>query len=188
MIAAPAVPRLTLEGINTYYGTITNSYATGAVNITPSSSTAAFCYSTTTATVPGTAAVTTTMTIDTNLTDCGASNAQTGSGMHLFIPGGHKASLYSHSPSIAVAAFSFAGLIMAGLLGWRRRQLRFLSCLIGLGLIGFVLSGCGGGSGGTTNPKNNYTTKGSYTVTLTGQDSASTTLPTATTTFSLTVQ
>ena len=158
------------------------------VNITPSSTTASFCYSTTTATVPGTAAVTTTMTIDTNLSDCGASNAQTGTGMHRFIAGGHKASLSSHSPSISVAAFSFAGLLLAGLIGWRRRQLRFLSCLIALGLIGFVLSGCGGGGGGSTNPNSNYTTKGSYTITLTGQDSETASIPTASTTFSLTVQ
>jgi subtilase family serine protease len=193
-VAATGSFTLAATGVNVAQGsqsvtTITVTPAggyTGTVNITPSSSTANFCYSTTAATVPGTTAVTTTMTIDTNLTDCGASNAQTGSGMHRFIAGGHKASLSSRSPSISVAAFSFAGLLLTGLIGWRRRQLRFLSCLIALGLIGFVFSGCGGG-GGSTSSNNNYTTKGSYTVTLTGQDSTTASLS-ATTTFTLKVQ
>ena len=128
------------------------------------------------------------MTFDTNLTDCGLTNAQNGSGKKLFLAGGQKASLSSHSsPSIAAAAFSFAGLFLAGFLGWRRRQLRLVCGLLVLGIAGFALSACGGGGGKSTSPSNNYTTKGSYLVTLTGQDSASSAIS-ATTTFTLTVQ
>ena len=161
---------------------------TGTVDITPSSSTASFCYFTTTALVSGTSAVQTTMTFDTNLTNCGLTNALSGSGKKLFLVGSQKASLSSHaSPSIAAAAFSFAGLFLAGFLGWRRRQLRLVFGLLVLGIAGFALSACGGGSGTSTSSSGNYTPKGSYLVTLTGQDSASSAIS-ATTTFTLTVQ
>jgi subtilase family serine protease len=175
------------EGTSTITVTPSGGY-TGTVGITPSSSTASFCYITTTALVSGTSAVQTTMTFDTNLTNCGLTNAQSGSGKKLFLAGGQKASLSSHSsPSIAAAAFSFAGLFFAGLLGWRRRQLRLVCGLLVLGIAGFALSACGGGGGTSTSSSSNYTTKGSYLVTLTGQDSVSSAIS-ATTTFTLTVQ
>jgi subtilase family serine protease len=164
--------------------TVTPSGYTGTVDLTPTASTASFCYSTSTATVTGSSAVTTTMALDTNLADCGTAAAQKGHGMRIFRSTGAKASLTSHaSPSIAAAAFSLAGLFFAGLLGWRRRQLRLLSCLIALGVIGFLFSGCGGGSSSSTND----TPTGTYTITLTGQDSTSTSIPSATTNFTLVV-
>jgi subtilase family serine protease len=175
------------EGASTITVTPSGGY-TGTVDITPSSSTASFCYFTTTALVSGTSAVQTTMTFDTNLTNCGLTNAQSGSGKKLFQAGGQKASLSSHSsPSIAAAAFSFAGLFLAGFLGWRRRQLRLVCGLLVLGIAGFALSACGGGGSSSSSSSVNYTTKGSYLVTLTGQDSASSAIS-ATTTFTLTVQ
>jgi len=158
---------------------------TGTVDITPSSSTASFCYTTTSATVSGTAAVKTSMTIDLTLSDCSASNTQSGTGMKLFQAGNPKASLSSHaSPSIAAAAFSFAGLFLAGLLGWRRRQLRLVCGLLVLGIAGLALSACGGGSSTSTSTVSTGT---DYTVTLTGQDSVSSSFS-ASTTFTLTVQ
>jgi hypothetical protein len=128
------------------------------------------------------------MIIDTNLSDCSSTGAQKTSGKQLFLAGSKTAKLASAtSHSIATAAFSFAGLFFAGLLGWRRRQLRILSCLIVLGVISFALSACGGGGGGSTNCTTCGTTGTSYTITVTGQDSATATI-TGMTTFTLTVQ
>jgi subtilase family serine protease len=159
---------------------------TGTVDITPTNSSLSFCYSTTTATVSGTAAVQTSMIIDLKLSDCGLSNTQGGSGMKLFQSGSQKANLSTHaSPSIAAAAFSFAGLFLAGLLGWRRRQLRLVCGLLVLGIAGLALSACGGGSSSSSSTSTSTGTK--YTLTLTGQDSASSAFS-ATTTFTLTVQ
>jgi hypothetical protein len=171
------------EGDTTITVTPSGGY-TGTVDIKPTSSPISFCYSTTTATVSGTTAVQTSMTIDLKLTDCSSSNTQSGTGMRLFQAGSQKASLGSHaSPSIA-AAFSFAGLFLAGILGWRRRQLRLLCGLLVLGIAGLALSACGGGGSSSTTTT---TTSTNYTITLTGTDSASSAFS-ATTTFTLTVQ
>jgi subtilase family serine protease len=174
------------EGVSTITVTPSGGY-TGTVDITPSSSTMSFCYFTTPALVSGTSAIQTTMTFDTNLTNCGLTNALSGSGKKLFLAGSQKASISSHSsPSITAAAFGFAGFFLAGFLGWRRRQLRLVCGLLVLGIAGFALSACGGG-GSSSSSSVNYTTKGTYSVTLTGQDSASSAIS-ATTTFTLTVQ
>jgi subtilase family serine protease len=172
-------------------GTLTITVApsggyTGTVDITPTNSSLSFCYSTTTATVSGTAAVQTSMIIDLKVSDCGLSNTQGGSGTKLFQSGSQKANLSTHaSPSIAAAAFSFAGLFLAGLLGWRRRQLRLVCGLLVLGIAGLALSACGGGSSSSSSTSTSTGTK--YTITLTGQDSASSAFS-ATTTFTLTVK
>jgi hypothetical protein len=175
------------EGTLTITVTPSGGY-TGTVDITPANSSLSICYSTTTATVSGTAAVQTSMIIDLKLSDCGLSNTQGGSGMKLFQSGGQKANLSTHaSPSIAAAAFSFAGLFLAGLLGWRRRQLRLVCGLLVLGIAGFALSACGGGSSSSSSMSTSTSTGTKYTITLTGQDSASSAFS-ATTTFTLTVQ
>lgn len=155
----------------------------GTINIAPTSSNVSFCYSNTSAVVSSTAAATATMTIDTNLVDCGGDSTGTG-GKHLYIANSSRAQLAppSHS-SIATAAFGLAGVFLAGLLGWRRKT-RFLACLIVLGLGGFVLSGCGSS---TSSSSTSLTPKGTYTITLNGQDSSTSTI-TASTTFTLTVQ
>jgi subtilase family serine protease len=154
----------------------------GTIDFTPStSSSASFCYSTTTAIVSGTSNVTTAMTISTNLADCSDSAAQKAHGMKLFRAATQRASLPT-SRSTAEAAFSLAGLLLAGLAGWRWRQLRLLCCLVVLGLAGFALSACGGSSSSSSN----YTAKGTYSITLTGADSSSSSISN-TTTFTLTV-
>jgi subtilase family serine protease len=175
------------EGTETIQATPSGGY-TGAVDLTPSSATLSFCYTPATAYVTGTSAAAATMIIDTNLNDCSSTGAQKTSGKQLFLAGSQKAKLaYGASPSIATAAFSFAGLFFAGLIGWRRRQLRILSCLIVLGVMSFALTACGGGGGGSTNCTTCTTTGSSYTITVTGQDSATATI-TGETTFTLTVQ
>ncbi len=153
----------------------------GTVNITPSSSSASFCYSTTTAVVSGTAAATASMSIDTNLNDCGGASVR-GHGMHLYRASNAKAQHTRQPATSARGVFGIVGLFFAGLIGWRFRRSRLVACVLALGFLGLALSGCGGG--GSSN--SNDTPKGTYTITLTGQDSATSTI-TANTTFTLTV-
>ncbi len=166
------------QGTSTITVTPASGYK-GTVNILPSASTASFCYSATQAVVSGTTAATATLTIDTNLLDCQGASVRS-HGMHLFVPGGRKAQ-NTHA-STTLAAFGIAGIFFAGLIGWRFRRSRLAACVFVLGLLGFVLSGCGGGSSSNSND----TPKGTYTVTLTGTDSTTSTI-TANTTMSLTV-
>jgi subtilase family serine protease len=155
----------------------------GTINILPSASNASFCYSATQAVVSGTIAVTSTLTIDTNLLDCQGASIKS-HGMRLFSAGGRKAQTIPRSaPSIMRSAIGIAGIFFAGLIGWRFRRSRLVASMIVLGMLGFVLSGCGGG--GSSN-NNNDTPKGTYTVTLTGQDSTTSTI-TANTNMTLTV-
>jgi hypothetical protein len=132
--------------------------------------------------VSSTAAATATLNIDTNLLDCQGASVRS-HGMHLFSGSGRKAqNTHRSAPSIARSAIGFAGIFFAGLIGWRFRRSRLAACIFVLGLLGFVLSGCGGGSSSNSND----TPKGTYTVTLTGQDTTSSTI-TATTNMTLTV-
>jgi disulfide bond formation protein DsbB len=70
---------------------------------------------------------------------------------------------------------AFAGLLLAGLLGRSSRKLRGLACVIALTAIAFGLSACGstsgGGSSGVSNPP-----KGTYTVTVIGEDATDTSI------------
>jgi subtilase family serine protease len=170
------------SGSSTITVTPANGYK-GTVNITPTSSSASFCYTTTAAVVSGTAAATASMSIDTNLDDCGGASVRT-RGMHLFRAGRTRSQL-THQPlaTTARSAFGLAGLFFAGLIGWRFRRSRFVASMIALGIIGFALSGCGGDSSSNSDD----TPKGTYTITLTGQDSATSSI-TATTNFTLTVK
>ncbi len=168
-------------GSSTVTVTPANGYK-GTVNITPSSSNASFCYSTTTAVVSGTTAATASMSIDTNLDDCGG-DAVRSHGMHLYRGSNAKAQHTRQPATSARGVFGIAGLFFAGLIGWRFRRSRLVACVLALGFLGLALSGCGGG--GSSNSDD--TPKGTYTITLTGQDANSSTIPTATTTFTLTV-
>jgi subtilase family serine protease len=168
------------QGTTTITVTPSNGYK-GTVNITPGSSTASFCYSSSQAVVSGTAAVTTTMTLDTNLNDCGGAAVRS-HGMHLYRPGSRTAQPTRSTRSATKAAIGLAGIFFAGLIGWRFRRTRLAASLIVLGILGFTLSACGGGSSSNSND----TPKGTYTITLTGQDSSTSTI-TASTTFTMTV-
>lgn len=141
-------------------------------------------------TIPGAAAVTTQLILDSNAADC--STATTGLSKSGFrqlrtLMGGKFASSRPAPapPSNRVpAGFAFAGLLLAGCLGRYARRFRGLAAVIALATIGLALSACGGGgSSGSTvsNPA-----KGTYTITLTGQDSVTAT-NTATATFTYTI-
>ncbi len=139
--------------------------------------------------VPGTAAVTTQLNLDSKASDCVPSSGGMKPGMHQLreLMSGGKLSAANHKPSQPEKnrlplGIAFAGLLFAGLLGRHSRKLRGLACILALATIGLTLSACGsssgvGGGGGPANPP-----KGTYTGTVTGTDSVTTTI-TATANF-----
>jgi len=139
--------------------------------------------------VSGTAAVSAQLTIDTNAANCIATGeSQKGHGMRSLraIRAAAGKTAHNNPPAPtgrAPLALAFAGLLLAGCVSRSARRFRALAGVVALAAIGLALSACGGLSSNTSNPP-----AGTYTVTLTGQDSASSTIPTATTTFTLTIQ
>lgn len=135
-------------------------------------------------TVTGTTPVTTQLTFDTNASDC-VSAAVAKSGKHAMHRLGPVKTSQNHAPGSnpAPLGVAFAGLLVAGFLGRHSRKVRGLAAVIGLLAIGLGLSACGGGGSSTSvsNPP-----KGTYTITVTGQDSATATI-TGQTTFTFTI-
>jgi subtilase family serine protease len=134
-------------------------------------------------------AATTQLTFDTNAADC-ATAALSKTGTHNMRRLGHAKSASNSvpaNPSRAPLAVAFAGLLLTGFLGRGSRKLRNLAAVIALLAIGLAVSACGGGSGGggggggVTDPA-----KGTYTITVFGQDSATATI-TGQTTYSFTI-
>jgi subtilase family serine protease len=136
--------------------------------------------------ISGTTAVSTQLQLDTNAADC-LGNAAIRNGKHLMrtLLHGVTAKNGGEIPSGSPAPFTlaFAGLLLAGFLGRRSRKLRGLACLIVLGAMGLALSACGNNNinGNISNPP-----KGTYTITVTGQDSATSSIE-ATSTFTFVI-
>jgi subtilase family serine protease len=122
-------------------------------------------------TVTGTSAVTGTVQIDTNASDC-ATTAAVRAGAHLIQRKASPHASNQKSGSLP-GGFAFAGLLLAGLLGRYSRKLRGLACVIALMSVAFGLTACGSSSG-TSGPSN--PPKGTYTITVQGQDSADSTI------------
>ena len=174
---------------------------TGTVNLkidfgTSDSALGNLCYSFTTmdsqgvgsVAVPGAAAVTTQLNLDTNASDC----VPTSGGMKPGKPGMHQlrelmAAGKSHAAnqkpsqpgkSRLPLGVAFAGLLFAGILGRHSRKLRGLACLIVLAALGMALTACGsssgvGGGGGPQDPP-----KGTYAGVITGTDSVTASITT----------
>jgi len=146
-----------------------------------------------TVTVFGTTPVTTQLLFDTNAADCGAATPAGGKSFHR-LGGAMTAQNNGPRPASSNRAplgVAFAGLLLAGFLGRYSRKFHRMAMLIALLAVGLAVSACGGGgsssSGGggggstTTDPP-----KGTYTITVMGQDSATTTI-TGQTTFTFTI-
>jgi hypothetical protein len=129
--------------------------------------------------VVGTTAETTTLTFDTNASDCYAA-APAGS-TPLRILSGTKMSK-NNAPNPAPLGVAFAGLLLAGFLGKHSRKFHRIAGLIVLLVAILAVSSCGNSSNSAMNP-----TSGTYTITLTGHDSVTSSI-TAQTTFTLTIQ
>ncbi|HEY9127361.1 MAG TPA: peptidase S53, partial [Acidobacteriaceae bacterium] len=131
-------------------------------------------------TVSGTAAATGIVTIDTNGYNC----ATTGSARKNKAQKIHAAGLFSSGLPGPYSAISIlAGALLAALIGRRSSRLRMLAGLILIAAVGFAFTGCGSNSTSTSYPN---VPKGTYTVTVTGQDSATSSINN-TATFTLTV-
>jgi hypothetical protein len=143
-----------------------------------------------TVTVAGTAAAATQLTLFTNASQCAATGAQRGSGIQPFRAlrgSGNSARNTGTNPAPrgpVPLGVAFAGLLLAGFLGRYARRFRSLAALIALAAVGLAVTACGGGVVNTalTNPP-----AGTYTITVTGQDSATASV-TASTHFTFTIQ
>ena len=127
--------------------------------------------------------VTTQMTFDTNASDCvtGATSSGGKRAMHRLLAVSNLTNFNSNSGPAAIA---LAGLFLAGFLGRYSRKFRTSAGFIVLATIGLAISACGGGGSSTTTVPN--PPKGTYTITLTGTDSATASI-TAQTTFTLVI-
>ena len=141
-------------------------------------------------TITGTTAVTGTVNIDTNASDCvtAAVSHGTGRNTHLTLhaKGSQKAGNDAPKKSNPLPAeIAFAGLLLAGFLGRSSRKLRQLACVLALASLGLAISACGGTSSSNNNKVPNPP-KGTYTLTVTGTDSVTSTI-TSSATFTLTI-
>jgi subtilase family serine protease len=135
-------------------------------------------------TVTSTSAVTTQLTLDTNATDCVSADVSKGGGhaMHRFGSVKTASDKGPAKPGQMPLTVALAGLIVAGFMGRRSQKLRGLAVIVALLGIGVALSACGGGvSNSVSDPP-----KGTYTITVSGQDSTTATI-TGQTTFTLTI-
>jgi len=126
--------------------------------------------------VTSASAVSTSLTLDANASDCIASSVQKHTGPALHRLGGVKTAT-NNSPNPIPLTVALGGLLLAGFLGRSSRKFHAVAGLVALLAVGLAVSACGGGSSGTTAPTN--PPKGTYTITVTGTDSV-----TATTTSS----
>ena len=125
---------------------------------------------------------TTPLTIDTNAANCIATGNSRKAKGQILKTAGLGDGLNGRSGPIPVLAV-LGGLLMAGLLGRYSRRLRMLAGVILLATIGMAFTGCGGGNSNTVS----NAPKGSYTITVSGQDSNTASIN-ATSTFTLTIQ
>jgi hypothetical protein len=131
-----------------------------------------------TVTITGPEAVTTQLTLDTNVWDCVADNpARAGSRpLHTLHPvtSSSKSSPADRGPLVVACA----GILFVGFLARKRARVWIAAFVIALSTSCLAVSGCGASNSPT----------GTYTVTVTGQDSIYASIPIATTTFTFTIQ
>ena len=139
------------------------------------------------AAVTGTTAVTTQLTFDTNASNCASTTSGAKPGWHALRsrPAGNLSRNPTPKPlpNRLPAEAAFAGLLLAGFLGRYARRFRSAAWIVVLAAAGLAMSAC---SNSTTSALIDPP-RGTYTVTLTGQDSVTST-NTATTTFTFTIQ
>jgi hypothetical protein len=139
-----------------------------------------------TVSITGTTAAVTTLTLDANASDCATTAAVQKSGMHPFKTM-HPSILTSNTAkntgkNPVPFTVAFAGLLLVGFMRRNSRKLRGLAAILLLAAVGLVVTACGGiQSNALSNPP-----AGTYTITVTGQDSATSTI-TGTSTFTFVI-
>ncbi|HWZ51165.1 MAG TPA: protease pro-enzyme activation domain-containing protein [Granulicella sp.] len=149
------------------------------------------CYNIASLPVPGTAAVTTTLTVYTTSSSCTAATAATaavvtGNAKRMFVSGGGVSSNRPVAPAKGSVpmGIALAGLLAAGFVGRRSRVVRVFTVAVMMGVAGFAVSGCSSGTSSSATGTN--VAAGTYSLTLTGTDQNNATI-TAPTTFTVTV-
>jgi hypothetical protein len=166
---------------------------TGTIAWTVSSSPALTngCFSIPNASVSASSAVTATLTVFTVSSSCpapavvGSSSRHSGLGSGP-ISSGNGLRLLSALRAVEIS-MAMAGLLLFGLVGRRRSpRLATVAAACILVAIGLVASGCSSGGGSSSSPPPPSAAKGTYTVTIVGADTVSSSV-TATTTMTLTI-
>jgi hypothetical protein len=119
--------------------------------------------------ITGTTAGTSTLTLDANASDCATTGAIQKSGKHPLSTLHARNTAKNSGGNPLPLTVAFAGLLLVGFMGRSSRRLRGLAGLIVLAAVGLAVSACGGGVVST--PDSNPPT-GTYTITVSGQDSA----------------
>ena len=169
---------ITITPQNGYTGTIGWSVST-------SSSLSNACYSLSDATVSGSSAVTTTMTVYTSESACANASAKGSNGKRLFTGGVMRSGIDNRPNSgfnPAKAGMSMGIVLLVGLLGYRPRKFRTYAGVFLIVALSFGISACGSGSSSSST----NAAKGTYTLTIVGTDTSSSSI-TASTTMTLTV-
>jgi hypothetical protein len=139
-----------------------------------------------TVSITGKTAVASALTLDANASDCATQAAvqTTGKQPLKTLHSTHSAtsSAKNAGKNPVPLTVAFAGLLLVGFLGRSARKLRGLAAIVLLAAVGLVVTACGGiQNNALANPP-----AGSYTITVTGQDSATSTI-TGTTTFTFVI-
>ena len=194
---------VTVTPSNGYTGTVAFSLVTSSSYLQNYA-----CYTLSSASVTSTAAVTKTLTVYLGATTC-ASVATGSGGTKSFRAAGSQVARAIPAPAthpanpVLAAGFSLAGLLLASLVGWRFRRLRGLLAIALFAVVGFALTGCSStttsSSSGTAafsvalspstltvSAGTSGVPTGSYSITVEGYDSASSSTN-STATLSLTV-
>jgi subtilase family serine protease len=138
-----------------------------------------------TVTVTGAAAASAQLTIKTSLSNCSATGAARSGGQQAFGRMHGIGTAKNNGANPLPAATAFAGLLLAGFLGRSSRKFRTTAGLIALAAVGLAMSACNSVSSIATT--NTDQLKGSYTITIAGQDSSTASIHT-TTSFTLVIQ
>ena len=134
--------------------------------------------------VGGTAAVTATITMDADAADCATQAAMRATGKRplRMLQGGATTSSKNTGSGPVPLTVAMAGLLLVGFMGRGSRRLRGLAGLLILATVGLAVTACGGV---TMTPFSNPPT-GTYTITVSGQDSVTSSI-TGSTSFTLVI-
>jgi uncharacterized protein YceK len=132
-------------------------------------------------TVSGTAAVTASLAIDTNPSDCASAQYTGTTGKRKLVSAPTARNMPPNPFGAPAAAITFAALLCGGLFGRRSPVLRLLCSLVFVTGLGLSLSGCG-----STVTSTSSVPKGTYTIYVSGSDTNASNIG-ATTSMTLTV-
>jgi len=149
------------------------------------------CYDISNLAVTGTAAVTTTLTLYTNSSDCSSSAVQTSTGhvRRKIVQAATAKTAKTESAPVGRVPVTIAlgSVLMLGFVGRKRRAVRLLVMVLALGIAAVGMTGCGSSSStSTTTTTSSNQATGTYTITIVGTDSLTSSI-TASTTLTLTV-